>query len=301
MSRFILENVQVILGSIGGIGNMLAFLVFLRKPLRNHSYAFYFRVLAWTDSLLIVNLFRHWSRRVLDFDIDSIGPLFCRFNEYHFQVMGSTSIWLRTLILFDRFIRIVYPSHFSVIKRNWFQNTSVLVLLVFSVILHIVVPLNSRLVEIKIENSNNSIYQLKCHSPPNIQELNFKLIMLNVISCSLLTILLDLKLITFIIRSKSRLRNRLYKPHSSVVKDLKFAFSSIAMCLNNFFCQIFFAICILTALILRLNIVERENLFIVSLTAAIFNSSSVFFINILINSIFYSEFLALFRTKFQAK
>ena len=118
---FVLQNIQVIIGLIGILSNTISYVIFMRKPLKNHSYSFYFRVMSWTDSFILLHTFRHWLRIVLDFDIDLLGQFFCRFNEFQPFLGAATTVWLRNLILFDRIIRVVYPEHFSIIRRKWFQ------------------------------------------------------------------------------------------------------------------------------------------------------------------------------------
>lgn len=288
----ILINLQALIGLIGIVGNMLTFCVFLRKPLRKHSYSFYFRIMSWTDTFIIVVTFRHWLRIVLNVDLDLLGPLFCRLNEYQPYLVASTTIWLRNLILFDRVIRVVYPAHFAVIRRKRFQITAVSIIFVSSALLHILIPLNYRL-ETRIEPSDN-LTHLVCYLPPNVLRTNFMLVMVNVSICAICTFIFDFKLISYIFYSRKKLHKKVYNnQHPAIIKDRKFALSSVFISLTNFFFQLIFAASMLTALTLRLNPDQVQLVFIFSLMATSFNFSSVFFVNMSINSIFYNEFFRL--------
>ena len=288
---FIFQNIQALIAIIGIIGNMLAFAVFLRKPLRNHSYAFYFQILAWTDSFVLIHAFRHWLRIVADYDVDLLGEFFCRFNEFQPFFASSTSFWIRLLIIFDRLIRVVYPEYFRIIRRKWFLFTAVLILFLYNGILHLILPFNYRLVT--IEQSDNST-RLICFLPMEIHQINYIISLINITICASCTIVLDYKLISYIFYSRKNLRNKLYKPHSSVIKDRKFAKSSICISLMNVCCQLIFVTSTLIALSLNLNRDQIELVFTASVTIAIFNSSSVLFLNMFMNSIFFKEFQRLF-------
>lgn len=291
----ILENVQLILASVGIIGNILQFAVFLRKPLKPHSYAFYYRIMSLTDAIVLVNLFRHWARIVFNVNVDLIGPLFCQFNEYVSCLVSSTSLWLRLMILLDRLIRVIYPAYFRILRRKWFQLISVLVIIIFSTLLHIVLPFNQRLET--LESSNSSTY-LNCYLAPHAIGINVIATVANVGICGFIMFIFDLRLFSFIYKSRSRLRNGgLYKPHSSVIKDRKFAISSVGLGLNNFICVLIFTGCLFMAILLHLNPDQIQFFVSISLTAVAINCSSAFFVNLFINSIFYSEFLALIGLK----
>ena len=289
---FIFQNIQAFIAIIGIIGNMLAFAVFLRKPLRNHSYAFYFRVLAWTDSFVLIHAFRHWLRIVADFDVDLLGEFFCRFNEFQPFFASSTSFWIRLLIIFDRLIRVVYPEYFRIIRRKWFLFTAVLILFLYNAILHLILPLNYRLET--IEQSDNST-RLVCYLPMEIQRINFTISFLNILISAMFTCILNYKLISSIFYSRKNIRNKLQRQHSFMIKDRNFAISSIVLTLFCVFCEFIFGTSTLVALNLNLNPTQIELVFTVSVTIALVNLSSVFFINMFMNSIFYKEFFALFR------
>ena len=289
----ILQSIQASIGVIGIIGNMLTFMIFLQRPLRTHSYAFYFWIMSWTDSIMLVHSFRHWLRIVLNIDVDLISPFFCRFNEYQPYLFGSMCVWLRMLIIFDRLIRVVYPAYFRIVRRKWFQFIAVFLVFIFSALISIILPLNYRLQT--TQNSTNLI----CYLPPDIQGLNFIICFVNLTINGILIAVFNLKLLSYIYSSRKRLRNKLvYKSGKLVLKDRTFAISSIGISLTSFFLQISFSTSAFVAFSLNLNRDLMQLVFVSSLTLTICNYAYVFFINILTNSIFYKTFLGLFSNRY---
>ena len=290
----ILQTIQASIGVIGIIGNMLTFMIFLRRPLRTHSYAIYFWIMSWADSFELLHMLRHWVRTAFNIDVDLISPWFCRINEYQPYLVGSMCIWLRVLILFDRLIRVVYPAYFRIVRRKWFQFSALFIIFTFSALVHIIMPFNYRIQT--IGNSTNLI----CVLPPDIQGLNFLICLANQGINGILTGIFNYKLISFIYFSRKRLRNKLvYKSRQLFIKDRTFALSSIGMSLTSFVLQAAFSTSALVSFSLNLNQDLMQLVVIAGLTVTIFSYSSVFFISILTNSIFYKAFLGLFSNKYR--
>ena len=288
----ILQSIQASIGLIGIIFNMLTFIIFLRRPLRTHSYAFYFWIMSWTDSIILLQMFRHLARTAFNIDIDLINLFPCKFNEYIPYLFGSICFWIRILILFDRLIRVVYPVYFRIVRRKRFQIIALFLIFTYSALIHSILPLNYRLEnETAIENSTNLI----CYLSPEIQGLNFFICLANLAIITVLTVFFNFKLTSFINMSRKRLRNKVvFKSSQLSRKDRTFALSSIGISLTSFFLQIAFSITAFIAFLLNLNRDLMQLVIVASLTVTICNNASVFFINIFTNSIFYNSFLRLF-------
>ena len=285
---FVAQNIQLIVGIVGIASNSIAFAIFRRKSLRKHSFAFYFRLLCLTDNLVLVHTLRHWIRLVHNVNIDIFGPLICRFIDYQPYVVGSMSLWLRVLILVDRLIRVNYPKHFKIMRSKSFQLTAVFVILIFSSSLHLILPINTRL-EI-VEVSTNSSTKLICYLPPEILKRNLTLVLCNLGLSIVIAIFMDIKLISFIYSSRNKMNHRPYRPHKSVIKDRKFAISSIGVSFTFFFCILTFGFSTLVAANFNLNRDYFQAVFTSSLTFTLLSNSSVLFVNLFLNSIFYDEF-----------
>ena len=291
---FVLQNFQVIIASIGIIGNTLAFAVFLRKPLRNHSYSFYYRIMAWVDNLILLHSFRHWIRVVFNVNFELLGPLFCRFSEYQPYFAGEIIIWLRLLVLFDRLVRINYPNYYRIMKRKVFQKSAISIIIIYSSSLHLILPIHTRLEIVELSNSST---KLTCYLPLEIFNLNLQIALCNLGISILIATFLDIKLISYIYSSRKKMQNGHYRPHKSVIKDRKFAISSIGVSFTYFLCIFTFGFAAFIAANFNLNHFQIEAMFTTAVTFTIVANGSVFFVNVFLNSIFYDEFCALFGLK----
>ena len=290
----ILQSIQASIGLIGIIGNMLTFIIFLRRPLKTHSYAFYFWIMSWTDNIVLLQMFRHLARTAFNIDIDLISPFFCKFIEYIPYVLGSICFWMRILILFDRLIRVVYPAYFRIVRRKRFQFSALFIIFTYSALIHSIIPLNYHFENETTDNKTNLI----CYIPLEIQGLNFFICLANLAIITILTVLFNFKLICYIYMSRKRLRNRVvFKSSKLSRKDRTFALSSIGISLTSFFLQITFSISAFIAFLLNLNRDLMQLVIVASLTVTICNNASVFIINIFTNSIFYNSFLGLFTNR----
>ena len=290
----ILQSIQASIGLIGIIFNMLTFIIFLRRPLRTHSYAFYFWIMSWTDSMILLQMFRHLARTAFNIDIDLINLFSCKFNEYIPYLFGSICFWIRILILFDRLIRVVYPVYFRIVRRKRFQIISLFLIFTYSALIHSILPLNYRLENETTQNSTNLI----CYISPEIQGLNFFICLANLAIITVLTVFFYFKLTSFINMSRKRLRNKVvFKSSQLSRKDRTFALSSIGISLTSFILQITFSFSSFIAFSLNLSHDIMQLVIVASLTVTICNNASVFIINIFTNSIFYNSFLRLFTNR----
>lgn len=185
------------------------------------------------ESMVLLHSIRHWMAYVFNADIDLVAPSFCMINEYIAFVSGRMSIFLRILIAFDRLVTVFYPNRLLVLKKRWFQCVLVIGALVYSLFMHISLPLNYRL--ILVNNTNSSQSSLVCYLPPNISSQHGWIFLANVfffitIVNSTLSCIMVWKLISsrqnIASNSSSQQRNR----------DRKFILSSLVL---NITCVLF--------------------------------------------------------------
>lgn len=155
--NFIVQNIQTFSAILGIIGSILNICVFLRPRLRRASYSIYFIAMSCADIVMMAHTFRHWSRFILGFDMDAINQFFCSFNEYQPFVAGYTSLWLLTVIAFDRMINIVYHNRLIIFKKRWFQLALTATVLIYCLLVHIKLPLNFRLILVNQTNHNYTV------------------------------------------------------------------------------------------------------------------------------------------------
>ena len=159
--NYILVNIQAVLGLLGIAGNVLTICVFSRPSLKNYSYSFYWRIMAFSDIILLIEAFKNWSYFV--FDISGsysmlIHIYYCIFGDFLTYWTGYVTVWLHTIISIDRLLIIAYPNRLLIFRKRWFQLTLVLILVIYSGLLNLRMPLNYRLETV---NSTSNISKIK--------------------------------------------------------------------------------------------------------------------------------------------
>ena len=277
------KNIQALTGLIGIIANTLAIFVFKRKQLKKHSYSIYWKMKAFSDSFLLLHTFRHWAKYFLKADFDIISPFFCRFNDYQPYVAGTISILMECLITLDRLYTIVYPNRFKLIKQKRFQIAIISLVVIYSLLVCIKLPLNYRLDEI----SGTWI----CQVPLDVLQFNWIVCFLNVITVNMLiNPILDFKIISYIIRSRGTV-----KAYRSNNIDRKFAFSAIALNIMSMIIKVPYVFGNLVSM--NLDYEQSELIFSIVMSLTLFANSDMFFINIAVNSTFRREFFSMIGIK----
>ena len=277
------KHVQALIGLVGIITNTLAIFVFEQKKLKKHSYSIYWKLKACSDSLLLLHTFRHWARYFLNVDIDLISPLFCRFNEYQPYVAANISLWLETLITFDRFVTIVNPNRLQLVKHRPFQIATISLIVLYSFLLPINLPLNFRLIEV-----NGTLI---CDVPRRVLGLNWLLSLFNIIFVNIfINPILDIKIVYHIVSSRGNVR----RLNRSAIIDRQFTLSAIGVNIVSLVSKLPFVIGnLISVYYLSLSSEQTEMLFTICLSVFMIEKIDVFFINVIVNSIFRREFLSM--------
>lgn len=294
--NYVFVNIQALIGIVGIVGNVLTYCVFARKRLRNASYSFYSRALVIIDSSLLVHTFRHWARFTLDFNLDLVSSFLCKIDEFLPHSAGIASLWLLTVILTDRLVTIINHNQETVFKKKWFQASLVTAVVIYSVLLHIMMPLNYRLEIISTLGNDSSSVSTNtrkiCHLPHQSVQLLSSMFFANNLLNVFINGLLNIKLIIFVYERRRKITMR---TNPVLVRDLKFAISSIALTITTFVTETPLGFGILTPGQLGVGIDKSQMVFAMCVTFAIVGNSASFFVNILFNSIFCEEFLNMCR------
>lgn len=281
----VFQNIQATIGLIGIICNILAIFVFRRKRLKTKTYSSYWIIIAWFENLILLHTFRHWSKYILKIDIDLISPFFCRFNDFQPHVAAYICISLECLITVDRFFIIVYQNRFDIVKRKSFKIVLISLIIAFSLLVNISLPLNYRLIRIN--------ETLICHLPMEVFKLNSTLMFLNSIVINVvINPILDLKIIYHIITSRGRNIRRLNR---TTVADRKFAISAITINTVSLVIKLPFLIGNMISAHFNLEQDQIEAVFCVCLTIALLEKIDIFLINMLVNSVFRREFFSMIQ------
>lgn len=300
MNLYIVQNIQFGLGIVGSIASLLTFCVFSRKRFQNLSFSFYAKIMSLSDLFVLVNSMRHWSKLILNFDINSISTILCKFAEYSAYCFSSISVWLLALITFDRFITIIYPTRYGIFKKKCFQTILVMIIFICSHLLYLRIPLDNNLA-ILVSNDSNSnqtnVSLIRCELEKfTVDMINW----LHLVNILVVILVLNNVLTTALIVSVLRSRGKTFislndaagisKIKKRERRDRKFAMNSIML---NLTCLVFkmpFLVIELILFYVNLDYYLEETMFNIGVTFWIMDNGSAFFVNILTNSIFKEEF-----------
>lgn len=274
--------IQAPIAIIGIVCNILAICVFERKELKKYSYSFYWKSLACFKSLILLHVFRHWAKHILNYDIDLISTFFCRFNEYQPYVGGLVVLCLETLIALDRYVKIIYGKRTNtcVFKKRSFCYASILVIVVYSMLFNIY----------RLEQVNGSWI---CYAPKEKLKSNSTFHLINVVVLQLFTnTILDVSIIYHIISIRGNVR-RVNNRFSSI--DRQFAISAITINISSLVLKLPFILGNFLGIHLNLGAEKLKMINMICLTSSMVNKSDLFFISMLVNSVFRQEFFSMIQ------
>lgn len=289
--NFICVSIQAFLGLIGIASNILAIFVLKKKTLNSYPYSLYWRIMACSDILILLHTFRHWTNFVLDFDLNLVSTFFCKTNDYQPFVASCLSTWLLALISFDRLSAIVYPRRFKTLKKRWFQIILVLILITYSLLVNIQLPIYYRLEE--RNDTMNSTYV--CHLPIHILNISSLIALLQIILVNVvINNALLLKIIHFIYFPRGS-NNAFVIPLRSFIRNRKVVFSTIVLNTSSLLYKMGAIITLYIATAYEFDSDKFQLLYSISVTISIIDNCDLFFISMFFNSMFYEEFFKMIR------
>lgn len=296
----IVVNLQALIGALGIVGNLLTYFVFQRKRLKNASYSLYYRTVAILNCLVLAHTFRHWIRIVFGFDLNLVSRFFCITNEYQPHVAGLSSLWLLTVVLFDRLVAVVYHNKLVVLKKRWFQYTVIAIVIIYSGIIHSIMPLKYRLDEVKLNASTTTslravvVSRWICCVDPVVLQLNSFILFTNILLLMVINFVLYVKLLRYIFKRRKRI---IMRTNPVLARDVKFAINSIALTSFELITKLPIGIGLFWFYYKYFHTEPHyfRMCYLLFVTIAILSHSFTFLVNMLFNSIFYEEFLAMIR------
>ena len=103
--------------------------------------------MAFSDIVILLHSYRRLAAFVFGSDLDVVSTFFCKIDEYTADVAAIFSLWMLTLISFDRLFTVVYPNRFLLIKKRQFQALIVALILVYSLAVNLTLPINYQIVK----------------------------------------------------------------------------------------------------------------------------------------------------------
>lgn len=281
---YVIQNLSIVIAIIGILGNLITFMVFLRPRFKKSSFAFYFKVLAITDTIFLLHCFTKWSTVVLDFNLLIKSSIICKLGNYTTYVFSSVSIWFLAVISFDR-LSIIHNSRCnklkSLLKKPHVQSILVIFIFALNTIFPIYIPLNSQLV---ISNLTNTITcQVDVRKASIARWIGF-------INITIMSFVILNSLSAISVWSLFKMRKKVNRTNRRTLRDRKYALNSIVLNLLCFVCKVPPSF---THAVLRYYTNDEDFLDMIwSITFTVFSihNASLFFVNMCVNSIFCEEF-----------
>ncbi len=140
ISLWLVKYALIVIILLGTIGNILAFLVLMRKRMRTTSVNYYLACLACADTVVLYTSgFKTWLRVVTGFEMLHVSNAGCKTVTFVFMVALHASAWLIVLLTLDRFLAVLFPfkaSSWCSLRRARI-NTLVMAVLLCGYLLHL--------------------------------------------------------------------------------------------------------------------------------------------------------------------
>lgn len=289
---------------IGIITNSLSLVIFSRKRFKNTVFATYFRFLTLIDTFIVLLPINKFFELYFNFYIENQSNFFCKLRMFLPYSIKPNSQWIIVAISLDRFISISRPGKFLFRKKTGFQVLACSFMFAFNLIYYSIGLTPYLMYNITYDNiSNTTINSSKCFFDTPFLFLWMDFLNSAILPFIFITILTILTVKTIIVsRRRSTTTMIIFKKNrkeSSKFKDIKF--TRISIILNVLFLLFNVPFC-LYALINQYIFDSIDPyldllIYVIMLFFHYCNFTSVFFINILSNSIFRDEFFKLFKSR----
>ena len=296
-ARYVFTWFLVITGLIGIISNILAICVFSRKSLRKYSYSFFCVIMGISDIVILLHSFRHWAGYILEADLDLVSQFFCTVDTYTENIAATFSLWMLTVISFDRLFTVVYPNRFQIFKKRWFQVLIVVVLLVYNIAIDLPLAIGYQIVNYYIRPY---LSIQKCFISLSLNISQSVILAVNFIfTIILVNNVVNVKIVWFLVSSRQKISESLgmAKVRKISSRDRKFAICSIGLNLNCMFFKLPLILSLLIGGTLKMDLYQIQLFYTaVGFFYSLDNAASLF-INLFVNSVFYEEMLIMLRIK----
>ena len=293
---FLISYVIVLI--FGLAGNILSFIVFSRKKFKNTLFSIYFRVLNIADVYTILFALVDFLKYKVGYEIEIISAFFCKTTFYSLFAISPISGHILVVIAIDRFITTRCPNRFSIRNKKYFQIILCLFITLYNISYYIPMIIFHEFELISVNDSNSTKISYACNL--NDAGVTYWMDFFNstVIPFALMIIFtsLTLKLIfdsrvklAATRRVRTRAASLVQSNSTTKIKDIKFAVTSIT--LNLCFLVLNFPVVTYSLLSVYMQMDQDLQDFIYVITEFFFyvNAGLLFYINILVNSIFKKE------------
>lgn len=301
-ANYIVVWFNFLVNIISMLANFILIFIFSRPLLRKYSYSFYMRAKAINDIILLIWLAHDWLEYVLDLNLLNMNQFACAILTYSDYWTGTLGQCLLFLISLDRFVTVVYPNRFLVMRKRSFQAFLVLIAIIFSLLLNIMLAINAKLIEVTTNGNNSSTVIRTCFVDKDFKtkqtwiSASIVLGFIQPASC-----FINWKLYRYIRESRNKVASHGHTQAQKVQRnDRKLTVVSVVQSAVALVCKNLGGVLLFVA-VMFLDPANEMSWLIYSIGSIpyIFEAGSTFFINCFMNSIFYHELIRCFFRNYQ--
>jgi hypothetical protein len=288
LARQIAADTIPVLYSTGIVANILSIIVFSRNKFKNTIFETYFRLMSLTDLISLAYPINSFFQFRYGIETYPLSVFFCFYLDFFIFVFPATSAWILSIISFDRMINIVFPSKLTKFKKNKiFQYFCCSLALINSMLAY--GPIFYYREFNSYSNFDNQTNQTTSYNLCELKEGAGSILWTDLFYGSvvpaLIMLILNVATITTLFRSRKKSSTGISK------RDVRFAFTSFALII------FFFVLVVLSQLYLLLSAYgffksDEQITFWQTLTCLAYTIyfSLIFFVNLIVNSMFREEF-----------
>jgi hypothetical protein len=299
ISKTIFVYTYPVISIIGLITNSLAFVIFSRKKFHNTIFFIYFRFILLFDIFSMMIPINKFFESNFNIYFRDFNQSLCKFRYYYIYVVYPISGWGLVVVSIDRFVSIAHPNRFLIRKKILFQIVICCSIFTFNLIYYIPM-LFYFLKETKNFNNqtNKTTISYKCTNQ------NYPTDWFNIMNTTLMPFIFMFLFTILTLRFLFNARNKSFQTTKSYnksirQKDVKFAVTSVTLNIIFLILNLPYGIYSLLAFYIQDSIdKDAQNLLYAIIYVPFYiNLTTVFFINIKVNSMFRNEFKILILSK----
>jgi hypothetical protein len=272
---------------IGLFGNIMGLIIVGKKKLVKIGPVIIYKCLFVSDNIYLIQIIFTYMPYAFNFDPINLSNIGCKIYNFFSYGLDALSPWCLVYISIEKFISVAYPNKRFIFKKNKNQIIYFILLFLFNILYHLNIPFSMEIFRVDFDNSSSCDF---------INNNGIIINNMDLVNCVLapifLMILFSLLLIIFIFKSRRRVHlNNSDREIERLKRDIKFSISLLSINLLFILLNLPFTIFIV------LPYYDDDEIF-VTLSYICFLSYAInFYLLLLTNSLFRSEFYSLFLAK----
>lgn len=124
------------IGIVGLASNILMFIVFNGRVLRKNSVSIYFRAIAISDIAMNLIFLKYFHSYASKSKFENASVFMCKTTVYVISALSPIPAWFLVTASFNRFITIVFPMKFALLKKAQFAWIQITFIAIFNMAIY---------------------------------------------------------------------------------------------------------------------------------------------------------------------